>query len=236
MVPHAMPRQGTIRAAALTVAIVFLSAVLDRPPAHSKEQKRTRTMDVSQVSEVTEFFSSQNKRVVTFCGYSGSGYEKPEVMTREVERILDKHDPNKTIVNCGATSTGIGSVYALAKRRGFSTTGVVSALAKEYPDDISEDVDTVFFVKDDSWGGFVGDTGRLSATSQAMVACSDELVAIGGGAVARDELTVAKKMGKPVRFIPADMNHAKAIAKARKKNQPIPQEFRGAAHEVFGPS
>ena len=55
--------------------------------------------------------------------------------------------------------------------------------------------------------GFDPQTKRLSPTSTAMVESSDLMVAIGGGEVARDELTAAKKMGKQIRFIPADMNH-----------------------------
>jgi hypothetical protein len=228
------PRRGKA-AGAWSALFCFLPAILLVPqPALSQQAERTRTMDVAQISEVTDYFSRQHKHVLTFCGYSGSGYEDPEAMLREATRILEKHDPKKTIVNCGATSAGIGKVYELARERGFATTGIVSALAKEYPDDISPHVQLVFFVKDDSWGGFVGDSEQLSPTSQAMVASGDEFVAIGGGAVARDELIVARKAGKPVRFLPAEMNHAKAIAKAKKKNQPVPREFRGAAHEVFG--
>ena len=43
-----------------------------------------------------------------------------------------------------------------------------------------------------------------------MVENSDIIVDIGGGEVARDELVAAKRLGKKVRFIPADMNHHKA--------------------------
>ena len=190
--------------------------------------------DVESVKEVTDYFAAQKKDVVTFCGYSGSGYEDPDEMLKVAERILSKFDPEKTIVNIGATTSGIGKVYELAKQRGFATTGVVSVLAKQYPDDISKHADVVFFVKDDSWGGFVGDSDKLSPTSQAMVACSDVIFAIGGGDVARDEMTAAKQQGKRVEFIAADMNHEKAIAKAKKKDQPIPKTFHGSAHEVFG--
>jgi hypothetical protein len=61
-----------------------------------------------------------------------------------------------------------------------------------------------------------------------MVESSDLMVAIGGE-VARDELTAAKKMGKQIRFIPADMNHQIARDRALKKGQPSPTDFRGAA-------
>ena len=41
-----------------------------------------------------------------------------------------------------------------------------------------------------------------------MVEVSDRLVAIGGGDVARDEFIAAKRAGKDVTFIAADMDHA----------------------------
>ena len=55
------------------------------------------------------------------------------------------------------------------------------------------------------------------------------VVAIGGGEVARDELIAAKRLGKQVQFIPADMNHQVARDKALKKGKLAPTEFRGPA-------
>ena len=46
-----------------------------------------------------------------------------------------------------------------------------------------------------------------------MVEVGDRLGAIGGGEVTRDELVAAKRAGKDVHFIAADMNHA--IARER---------------------
>jgi hypothetical protein len=76
-------------------------------------------------------------------------------------------------------------------------------------------------------------TEELSLTSKAMVENSDLIIGIGGGEVARDELVAAKRLGKKVRFIPADMNHQKARDSARKKKLPEPTDFRGAANTVF---
>ena len=42
-----------------------------------------------------------------------------------------------------------------------------------------------------------------------------------------------RERGKDVRFFPADMNHEKAIEKARAKGLPAPQSFAGAAGEAF---
>lgn len=200
----------------------------------AQEKPETQLMDVASEKEIADYFKKQGKTVVTFCGYSGLGYEEPEAMLRHAKEILKQHDPRKTIVNCGATSVGIGQIYEVAKSLGFSTSGIVSSLAKEHPGDLSSHVDVVFFVKDDTWGGLLKDSDRLSPTSQAMVSSSDTMIGIGGGEVARDELLAAKKLGKTLRFIPADMNHKNATDLARKRNQPLPTDFRGAVHEAFG--
>jgi hypothetical protein len=184
-------------------------------------------------AEVHDFFKRQGKTVVTLLGYSGAGYEDEQALTRHVQGILARYDPKTTIVNIGATVDGIGRIYELAKQQGFSTTGIVSTQAREYNATLSPCADVVFFVEDATWGGFVEGTERLSPTSAAMVDVSDRLVAIGGGEVTRDELTAAKRAGKAVTFIPADMNHRIAIEKAQKKGQAPPTDFHGAAHAVF---
>jgi hypothetical protein len=115
----------------------------------------------------------------------------------------------------------------------FVTMGIVSTQAQVDAVALAAGVDRVFFVTDDSWGGKLEGSDELSPTSQAMVQASDAFVAIGGGEIGRDELLAARAAGKPLRFIPADMNHRAAIEKARKKGQPVPTEFRGAVHAAF---
>jgi hypothetical protein len=184
--------------------------------------------------EVQGFFEKRGKTVITFAGYSGAGYEDVDRMLGEARGVLSVHSPKKTIVNIGATASGIGVVYGMARKMGFETTGIVSAQAKKYDAEISPHVDEVFYVTDESWGGFKPNTQVLSPTSRAMVQCSDVIVCIGGGAVARDELTAAKREGKTIKYIPADMNHKAAIEKARKKGLPVPTDFKGAAYTEFG--
>jgi hypothetical protein len=87
----------------------------------------------------------------------------------------------------------------------------------------------VFFVPDSTWGGELPQGRGLSPTSSAIVRSSDALVGIGGSEVARDELLAARRAGKPVTFIPADMNHQLAHEQARRRGQPEPTEFGGAA-------
>jgi len=191
------------------------------------------TASETDPTAIRSYFAGQRMRVLTFLGYSGAGYENPAAMLDQVRQILDRYDPRDTLVNSGATAEGIGAVYALAKRKGFATTGIVSALARTERVPLAPQVDTVFYVRDAGWGGFLPGTETLSPTSQAMVENSDVLVAIGGGDVARDELIAARRQGKRVEFIPADMNHRLAREKARKKSQPAPAEFSGVAATAF---
>jgi hypothetical protein len=191
------------------------------------------TTDISS-SDISSFFHSQQKVVVTFVGYSGSGYEDQVALLEEAERILDTFDPSHTIINIGVTPDGIGAIYPMAKRKGFVTTGIVSTQAKKYEAATSPGVDHVFYVFDATWGGFIEGSQQLSPTSTVIVQHSDIMIGIGGGAVARDELIAAQRAVKEVRFIPADMHHDTAREKAQKKGQPIPTTFAGAAHRVFG--
>ena len=76
------------------------------------------------------FFESQNKDVITFVGDSGAEYEDKTAMLEKAGRILEEFDSSKTIVNIGATPEGIGAVCELAKRRGFTTTGIIKKRAR----------------------------------------------------------------------------------------------------------
>jgi len=191
------------------------------------------TVTHSTAGDIKAFFQKKQKTVLTFVGYSGAGYEDEASMLKQAERILEEFDPAKTIVNIGATPEGIGAIYAMAKRNGFPTTGIVSSQATRYNVKLSPHVDHVFYVEDSTWGGFLAGIGDLSPTSKAMVENSDIIIGIGGGEVARDELVTAKRLGKKVRFIRGDMNHQKARESARKKKLPDPTDFRGAANGVF---
>jgi hypothetical protein len=194
---------------------------------------QTVTTKSATVEDIRAFFKGKQKTVLTFVGYSGAGYEDEASLRKHAERILGEYDPAKTIVNIGATPEGIGAIYEIAKRKGFLTTGIVSSQARQYNVKLSPYVDHAFYVEDPTWGGFVAGTKELSPTSKAMVENSDVIIGIGGGEVARDEPVSAKRLGKKVRFIPADMNHQKARESARKKKLPEPTDFRGAAHAAF---
>jgi hypothetical protein len=215
-----------VRAAALMLLLPAL------PPARAAGCQPPREVVAAAPADVVDFFARDGRTVLTFAGYSGAGYEDEAAMLRHAARVLKPLDPARTIVNIGATAAGIGAVYALAKRRGFATTGIVSMQARRAAAELSPCVDLVFYVDDESWGGYLPGTGTLSPTSTAMVAVSARMVAIGGGEVARDELLAAKALGKPVTFIAADMNHVAAVKQAAGRGQPLPTDFRGAAHEA----
>lgn len=196
----------------------------DRPQGSAAPELRS-----ANSVQIGEALGAIGRRVLTFLGYSDSGYEDPAAMLEAASRILDGLDPRATLVNIGATAGGIGAVYELARRRGFMTCGIVSSQAREQGVPLSAFVDIVFFVEDDGWGGLQAGSQRLSPTSRAIVDHSDMVVAIGGGVVARDEFEGARRAGKPTRFIDAEMNHAAARDAARRKGLPEPTDFRGAA-------
>lgn len=188
----------------------------------------TQALTDATPEQVRRYFQAQKKTVLTFVGYSGSGYEDPAAMRAAAARVLRKYKPSRTLVNIGATTEGIGAVYEIAWQRGFGTTGIVSTQARANAVVLSPCVQQVFFVADSSWGGLLPDGSGLSPTSVAMVFSSDTVVAIGGGEIGRDEFMAARRAGKTTRFIAADMRHAAAIDRAEQQGLAPPTDFRGA--------
>jgi hypothetical protein len=220
-------------ASAFTASLVFAFGPTFAAPA-SADCGPPQLHQESTSTSVRSFVKQLRMRVLTFEGYSGAQYEDSLAMLRDAERVLDTENPKEVLVNIGATAEGIGAVYELAKRKGFTTLGIVSSLAQVESVPLSPCVDHVFFIKDTTWGGQLPNSKRLAPTSAAIVANSSIIVGIGGGEIARDEMLAAKRLGKRVRFIPADMNHELARQKATKRRLPTPTDFRGAAHAVFG--
>jgi hypothetical protein len=225
-------------------ALVLASAVAcadSEPPDDRARFPNEETRGAPVIIEATPTaikaaFADRGKVVLTFTGYSGSGYEDDDAMLARVRSVLEGYDPASTLVNIGGTIDGIGAAYEVASAMGFETTGVVSSQARASEATFSPFVDRVYVVPDEQWGGVVEATGRLSPTSEAMVAVSYVMVAIGGGGVTRDELSAARGGGKDVRFFSADLNHERALERARDRGEPPPDDFRGEAHAVFGES
>jgi hypothetical protein len=193
----------------------------------------TPTTHNATTQTVATFIIKSGLKLLTFVGYSAAEYEDPQTMLQQASQRLDATSPSQTLVNIGATAEGIGAVYELAKSRGFQTIGIVSSLARDQAVPLSSCVDHVFFINDTSWGGRVANTNLLSPTSQAILDNSSAIFGIGGGEVARDEILAARKSGKPVSWMPADLNHKIAIDKARKQGKAKPTDFRGAAAQAF---
>jgi hypothetical protein len=193
-------------------------------------EARGRVVGVAMKPEEVFFFiKSLKKKVVSLFGYS-SGYEDKDAMLALVKKLLASYSPETYLVNIGATVGGIGAAYPIAKSMGFRTTGIVSSLAVQYAEQISDAVDHICFVADEAWGGKRTGSEELTPTSKAMVACTDIFLGIGGGEITRDEMLAGKALGKPVQFFPAEVSHEWAIQRAEKNNQPKPAHFWGAAH------
>ena len=184
-------------------------------------------------ASLKEFIRAKQMTVLTFTGYSGAQYEDAAALKEHASHVLDGQAAAKTLINIGATAEGIGAIYEIAKQKGFTTMGIVSTLARDEHVALSKCVDYVFFIKDSTWGGQVPGTHHLSPTSAAIVESGTTFVAIGGGDVTRDEMLAARRAGKPVTFIPADMNHKIAREKAQKRGEAEPTDFRGSAHRAL---
>lgn len=191
-----------------------------------------RTVRFADPQEAIRAIRRAGHRVVTFVGFSAAGYEDQAHVERAIADILAELDPQSVLICSGATEEGVGVVYALAMKRGFSTIGIVSAVAETEGARFSDSVRTIYAIDDAQWGGRTSN-GTLSPTSTAMVGAADEIVAIGGGDIARDEIEAAIAAGKPVRYVAADMNHAAALEKARRKGEVAPKEFKGPVHHLF---
>ena len=192
-----------------------------------------RELDSGDTQSAVEGIRSLGRAcVVTFTGFSGTGYEDEAEVREAIHMELKNFDPSDALVCAGATPEGIGMVYPIALQKGFRTAGIVSSRARSEGVSFSTECEVVFVVDDNSWGGKQCN-GRLSPISQAMVDACDVMIGIGGGPIARDELAEALKKGKTGRFHKADMNHALAKEKAAKAGKESPHNFSGEAQSLF---
>ncbi len=204
---------------------LFIASAMPTVAAHGFAAQERKRVHLASLDEIRQWVNGQT--ILTFLGYSSAEYELHANMMAKAATVLAVHDPAEVLVNIGATSDGIGSVYALAKQLGFKTMGIVSTQAVASGARWSPAVDQIFLINDRTWGG-TDASGGLHPTSAAMVALSDILVAIGGGAIARDELLAGRRLGKRCWFIPAESNHQLARAKALRAKQPEPTNFASA--------
>jgi hypothetical protein len=191
----------------------------------------TQVVHIADPNAAIDAVRRDGRRVVTFVGFSSAGYEDPIRVRNRLADFLSEFDPRSVVICSGATADGIGAVYPIAKVRGFATVGIVSAVAEIKHTRLSDSVDTIYVIEDQVWGGRRQD-GTLSPTSAAMVGSADQIIAIGGGDITRDEIDAALAACKPVHYVAADMNHAAAIEKERPTGE-TPHDFKGPVHHIF---
>jgi len=166
-------------------------------------------------STVVELFRAQAKRVLTFLGFGELGYQETDRVLDIMRAELATRNPCTTLVNTGTLIrvgglNGIADIYLLAKQMGFETTGIHPSVAIGHSQThrVSPYVDHAFFVLDDTWGGFQEHEREPSPTLRTLLQVSDEVVVIGGGKHAADEMQAFWNKGTPLTYHPAEMNHA----------------------------
>lgn len=153
--------------------------------------------------------------------------------------VLADWTPADVVVHSGTLlrvggHAGIAEVYSVARALGFTTTGIHPSVAMEFAEThrVSPDCDYPFFVEDATWGGLLSGTQELSPTLRVHLEVSDELVVIGGGKHAADELTAFTARGVKTRYFPAEMNHATTREWSERAGADI-RDLRGAAHGAW---
>jgi hypothetical protein len=193
---------------------------------------------ITPASEIRRYFAQERKRVISFAGFAELGYEDPTVVARVAQEVLDPHRPEDIVVNSGTLlrvggENGIAEIYELAKERGIATTGIHPSVALSFADThrVSPCVDRAFFVVDETWGGLLP-SGKPSATLAVILDVTDELIVVGGGKHAADELLAFSKNRKAVRYFPARMNRRATEDWCRRSGARI-AGFDGAAFDVW---
>jgi hypothetical protein len=196
------------------------------------------TAAVHGLDEVVHTVRALGRRVITFGGYGELGYEDEPRVLALCRHELGRHDPRSTLINTGTLVThgfrqGIALVYPLARSLGFTTIGVHPsvALVSRKRHCIADGVDRAFFVDDPTWGG-CDERGQPSNTLRALLAVSDEFVAIGGGEHTAQELRAFLRAGKAVRFHAANMHSATTERWTRETGVHIP-DLAGAAQRTW---
>ncbi len=171
------------------------------------------------------------KKVVTITGYSFEGYQDISAVLNSAVRILDKYNPETHIINLGHLTGDDLSIYSMAKSRGFTTIIILSSAAINSLSSM-EEVDMAFVVKDKNLGGFIESTKKLSATSQAIVASSDIIYALGGGEIVYAELREALSLDKEIYFTSMEVNHNLAKQRAEEQGYTDLQNYKGKAEQL----
>ena len=207
------------------------------PPAPAPQG--TTVHRLVPADEIRRFFRARGKHVISFAGFGELGYEEDGIVDRLVRDLMTSWPADRLIVNCGTLlrvggQDGIARVLSIARTLGIETTGIHPGVALDFvaTHRVSPDTATAFFVDDASWGGFLDGSRHPSPTLAVLLDVSDELVVIGGGKHAADELTAFWEHGKPVRYLSAEMNRRATMDWCARSGVDI-SDFRGAAREAW---
>jgi hypothetical protein len=189
--------------------------------------------------EVREFFRASGKHVIEFAGFGELGYDEPGIVEQVARQVLEPWPADRVLVACSTLlrvsgQDGIASVHPIARRLGIETVGIHPSVALGFlaTHPVSPYCQRTFFVEDRSWGGFVEGTREPSPSLRLLIEVSDELVVIGGGKHAADELQAFQAHGKPVSYFPANMNRDVTDDWCRRAGAGI-ADYRGAAHAMW---
>lgn len=171
-----------------------------------------RCWKVTPAAAVLKFFHALDKRLICFAGYGELGYEEPDCVRKISMEVLDSLDRSTVAVHCGTLLrkgglNGIADIYPIARDMGFTTSGLFPSIALQFGEThhVPPDCEHPFFIEDTGWGGF-RDHQVLSPTLSLHLEIAAELVVIGGGKYAAEELQAFHQAGKKVRYYPARMN------------------------------
>ena len=190
-------------------------------------------------AEVKQLYADRYQHVLTFLGFGELGYSDIDRFTRIVELELDRVQRDASVVNTATLVTdgfepGMADVYAIAHRMNLRTAGLFPRIALNSPGrySLSAFVDDVYFVNDNTWGGYLPGTGIPSKMLTALTAVTDEVVVIGGGKHTAQEMREMVKMGKPIRYHALEMNIEVAGRWYAQQCQPVPDP-RGEAFQYW---
>jgi hypothetical protein len=190
-------------------------------------------------ASVRSFFANSGKHVIYFAGYGELGYEREGRVRQVALAVLSDWLPSEVLVHAGTLlreggHDGIAEIYAIARALGIETSGIHPSVARTLSDThrVSPYCDHVFFVQDETWGGLLEETDRPSPVLQLHLDVAHEMVLIGGGKHAADELRAFGSLGRQARYFPADMNHAVTRDWCERAGVAI-SDLRGAAHGVW---
>lgn len=165
----------------------------------------------------------KDKYVVVFGGYSGLGYDEPELLKKKMQEDLNQYIANygkdNLAIVAGATSEGIGSIYSIASSMGLCTYGIVSNAALEYIDNPADKhCDFVLYIVQPKGVWTVKDeTGKSLMVDIATRGLGGNLHYYNGGEISLEEVKEAMREGVDFKvnytFKPNSEQVAKRVAK-----------------------